>query len=149
MPGTLVAPSHGTHRALNAVLWIAQVVLAIVFVVSGFMKLGMPIESLSGTMPWVRDVSPLLVRFIGLCEFAGGIGIVVPALTKIRPYLSVAAATCLTLLMATAAIFHFARGELRFLPPPIILGAIAAFVAWGRRGENSPFEPPRAGTPGG
>jgi uncharacterized membrane protein YphA (DoxX/SURF4 family) len=135
------APTHGTHRALSAALWVAQVFLAVAFVGAGVMKLGTPIASLEQTMPWVADVSPGLVRFIGLCELAGAVGVVLPPLLRIRPYLGVAAATALLLLMGTAVMFHISRGELNALPPPVILGAIAAFVAWGRRADHAPIEP--------
>lgn len=136
------APTHhGTHRALSAALWVSQVLLAAAFAGAGIMKLGTPISSLAESMAWVTDVPAGLVRFIGLCELAGAVGVLLPPLLRIRPYLGVAAATGLLLLMGTAVMFHISRGELAALPPPVILGAIAAFVAWGRRADHAPIEP--------
>lgn len=141
MATTFAAPSHGSHRALSAALWVSQVFLAVAFAGAGIMKLGTPIATLEQSLPWVADVSPGLVRFIGLCEVAGALGVLLPPLLRIRPYLGVAAATGLVLLMGTAAMFHISRGELGSLPPPVILGALAAFVAWGRRPDHAPIEP--------
>jgi putative oxidoreductase len=140
MPTTLAAPSHGAHRALSPALWVAQVFLAIAFAGAGIMKLGTPIDELARSFRWVADVSPDLVRFIGLCELAGAVGVILPSLTRIRPYLAVVSAICLDLLMVMAATFHVSRGELSALVPPIILGAIAAFVAWGRSPERAPID---------
>jgi uncharacterized membrane protein YphA (DoxX/SURF4 family) len=135
------APTHGTHRALSAALWISQVFLAVAFAGAGIMKLGTPIATLAQSFAWVTGVPPGLVRFIGVCELAGAVGVLLPPLLRIRPYLGVAAATGLVLLMGTAVMFHISRGELNSLPPPVILGVIAAFVAWGRRAEHAPIEP--------
>jgi uncharacterized membrane protein YphA (DoxX/SURF4 family) len=141
MATTLAAPSHGTHRALSASVWVAQVFLAVAFAGAGIMKLGTPIAELAQSYRWVADVSPGLVRFIGLCELAGAVGVLLPSLTRIRPFLAVGAAICLDLLMLMAASFHLVRGEFGALAPPIILGAIAAFVAWGRSPERAPIAP--------
>lgn len=124
---SVAKPSKGLH----IVLWILQVILAGVFAMSGFMKLTTPIETMSAQMAWVQDM-PLLVRFIGLAEVAGAIGLIVPALTRIKPQLVVWAAYGLALIMILAAIFHSTRGEYSALPVNLGLLAVALFIAWGR-----------------
>ena len=120
-------PSKGLH----IVLWILQILLAGMFAMSGFMKLVTPIETMSAQMAWAGDM-PLLVRFIGLSEVAGAIGLIVPALTRIKPQLVVWAAYGLALIMILAAIYHATRGEYAALPVNLGLLAVALFIAWGR-----------------
>ena len=119
-------------RALDAALWIAQVLLALGFGMAGFMKLTQPIASLSAQMPWTTSVPAALVRFIGVSELAGALGLILPAVTRIRPALTPMAAAGLVLIMGMAAAFHLSRGELTALPINAILGGLALFVAWGR-----------------
>jgi uncharacterized membrane protein YphA (DoxX/SURF4 family) len=113
-------------------LWIVQILLALAFVAAGFMKLTAPVEQLAQTMIWVSDVPVWLVRFIGLAELAGGLGLILPALTRIQPQLTPLAAAGLALDMFLAAIFHLTRGEFGFIVPNLVLLALAAFVAYGR-----------------
>jgi uncharacterized membrane protein YphA (DoxX/SURF4 family) len=113
-------------------LWIVQILLALAFLAAGFMKLTMPVEQLAQNMVWVSDVPAWLVRFIGLAELAGGLGLILPALTRIQPQLTSLAAAGLALDMFLAAIFHLTRGEFGFIVPNLILLALAAFVAYGR-----------------
>lgn len=113
-------------------LWIVQILLALAFLAAGFMKLTMPIEQLAQNMVWVSDVPAWLVRFIGLAEVAGGLGLVLPALTRIQPHLTPLAGAGLALVMILASGFHLTRGEFGFIIPNIVLLALAAFVAYGR-----------------
>lgn len=122
------APSRGLHIAL----WVVQVVLAVLFGMAGFMKATQPLAALATQIPWVPDVPAALVRFIGVTEFAAALGLVLPAATRIRPRLTPLAAAGLVLVMTLAAIFHVTRGELGAIVPNLVLGAFAAFVAWGR-----------------
>lgn len=113
-------------------LWIVQVLLALAFLAAGFMKLTMPIDQLAQSMVWPGDIPAWLVRFIGLAELAGGLGVVLPALTRIQPQLTPLAGAGLALVMFLAAGFHLTRGEFGFIVPNIVLLALAAFVAYGR-----------------
>jgi hypothetical protein len=99
---------------------------------AGVMKTTMPIDELAKTVNWAADVPLLLVRFIGLSELAGALGLVLPALTRIMPVLTPLAAAGLTLVMILAAGFHLTRGEAAAIGFTLVLGAAAAFVAWGR-----------------
>ncbi len=117
---------------MNIALWIAQILLLAGFGMFGFNKISQPIDSLAGMMPWVTVVPALLVRFIGVAEIAGALGMVLPGLTKIQPKLTAWAAIGLVTIMILAAVFHITRGEFGNLGFNAILGLLAAFVAWGR-----------------
>jgi uncharacterized membrane protein YphA (DoxX/SURF4 family) len=119
-------------KALHITLWIAQVILAAMFLMSGFMKLSQPIDQLSKMLPWVAQVSEGLVRFIGVAEILGAFGLILPSLLRIQPRLTPIAALGLALVMLFAAVFHISRGETPAIGMNFVLIAIAAFVAWGR-----------------
>jgi hypothetical protein len=73
-----------------------------------------------------------LFIFIGVCEFLGGIGLIVPAMTRVKPKLTPFAAFGLTLVMILAAVFHVVRGEYNYLPINLVLGGVTAVIAYGR-----------------
>jgi uncharacterized membrane protein YphA (DoxX/SURF4 family) len=102
------------------------------FLAAGFMKLATPVDQLAQNMAWVTDVPVWLVKFIGLAELAGGLGLILPALTRIQPQLTPLAGASLALDMFLAAGFHLTRGEFGFIVPNLVLLALAAFVAYGR-----------------
>jgi len=119
-------------KSLHIALWVGQVILAALFLMSGFMKISQPIETLSQSLPWTAQVSELLVRFIGIAEVLGALGLILPSVLRIRPNLTPIAAIGLAIVMVFAAAFHLMRGETPAIGMNIILIAIAAFVAWGR-----------------
>ncbi|KAA2235894.1 DoxX family protein [Salinarimonas soli] len=126
------APPVSTGKPLRIALWVAQGLVAAMFVMSGFMKLATPITELAAMMPWAGQVSPAFVRFIGVVDLAGGIGILLPALTRIQPRLTVLAALGCAVLQVLAFAFHAYRGEFEVLPVNVVLLALSAFVFWGR-----------------
>jgi uncharacterized membrane protein YphA (DoxX/SURF4 family) len=126
-----VTSASAPGRGLNIALWIAQVLLAIVFGLAGAMKVFTPIDVLSRNMSWVKDAQ-VLIRFIGVSELAGMLGILLPSITRIRPKLTSLAAVGLFIVMLLATGFHVSKGELSALPVTLGLGALSAFVAWGR-----------------
>lgn len=107
---------------------------------AGVGKSTAPIAELALDLPWVRDLPVLVVRFIGVAEFAGGLGMVLPAVTGIRPVLTALAGLGLALVMVLAAGFHAMRGELPVIAVNALLGALALFVAWGRF-KKAPIPP--------
>ncbi len=120
------------NKRLNIILWIAQILLAFMFGMAGFMKATQPIENLIASgMNWAGDV-PALTRFIGTCQLLGVVGLILPSLLRIKPVLTVWAATGLATCMLFAIIFHITRGEAALIGSPLFLGIIAAFIAWGR-----------------
>ena len=128
--------SHATSaeggESLRVALWIAQLVLFTVFAVTGFVKVTMPIDRLAPIMTWVTEVPPALVRFIGIAELSGALGVILPSLTRVLPRLTSLAALGLGVVMAFATVVHLASGETARASVPLVLGALAAFVAWGR-----------------
>ena len=128
LSGTKTRPS----RALHISLWIVQILLAVMFSMAGFMKSTMPIPELAQKLVWVGSTPVILVRFIGLCELAAAIGLIVPSALRILPELTPLAATGLLAIMILAVPFHIQRGEANLVAVPIVLGSLAAFVAWGR-----------------
>jgi putative oxidoreductase len=125
------AASAVRSRGLGVALWIAQILLALVFGFSGSMKLITPIDELAKNAAWIKD-SAFLIRFIGTSEVAGALGMLLPSLSRIKPGLTSLAALGLFAIMILATGFHLLRGEARFTPVTVALGALAVFVAWGR-----------------
>ncbi len=119
-------------RALTIGLWVAQVLLAAMFLMTGSMKLFQPIGELAKALPWVLSVPVGLVRFIGISELLGGLGLLLPSLLRIRPSLTPLAALGLTVVMVLASAFHLSRGEAPVIGMNLVLAAIAVFIAWGR-----------------
>jgi putative oxidoreductase len=120
------------RRGLHVLLWVLQVLLALFFLLAGYSHAIVPLEALAKTAAWVTGVRPALVRFIGLAELAGAIGLVLPAATRIAPSLTPLAAAGLAIIMVLAVPFHIMRGEANVIGFNLAVGAVAAFVAWGR-----------------
>lgn len=127
-------------KVLDVVLWVAQIALALMFLAAGFAKIARPLNELAATMSFVAHVPPALVRFIGISEFLGGIGLILPALLRIKPRLTPWAATGLAAIMVLAFIFHLYLKEFQAIGANVIIGAIAAFIMWGRF-KMIPIEP--------
>jgi putative oxidoreductase len=117
---------------VNVALWIVQGLLAAAYLVAGVMKATRPIDSLGKSMRWVRDVPPGFVRFIGVAEVLGAVGLVLPLLTGIAPWLTVAAAIGLIIVQIGAAILHASRREFANVPINVVFLILALFVAYGR-----------------
>lgn len=132
MTTTTIAAPAGDKKVLRGALWAVQVLLGLAFGMAGVMKTTAPIAELAANMGWPGTMPELLVRFIGLSELLGGIGLVLPSLTRIQPKLTPIAAAGLVVVMVLAALLHVARGEFAALPINAVLGGLAAFVAWGR-----------------
>jgi hypothetical protein len=107
------------------------VLLAAAFAMAGVMKTTMPIADLVEKLG-SGALSPGLVRFIGVSELAAALGLILPAVTRIKPVLTPLAGVGLVIVMLLASGFHLVRGELQSLPITLTLGALAGFVAWGR-----------------
>lgn len=120
------------NKAINIGLWIAQGLLALMFIMAGAMKLSQPIEALAESLPWVTSVPAALVKFIGISELLGGLGLLLPALLRKKPILTVWAARGLAAVMLLATIFHISRGEYSAIGMTLIIMVIALFIAWGR-----------------
>ena len=116
---------------MNIILWILQALLGLAFIAAGYNH-GFNIEKARTQMQWMTAVPENLLRFIGVSEILGGLGLVLPAVTGILPQLTAWAATGLSLIMILAALFHLRRGEYPAIVINLVLLALAAFVAYGR-----------------
>ncbi|HWV20173.1 MAG TPA: DoxX family protein [Devosia sp.] len=125
----------------NIGLWVAQVILAAVYVMAGFMKLTQPIDALVASgMSYAGDYPELLTRFIGTMEVLGALGIILPAATRIAPRLTPLAALGFSIIQILAIGLHSSRGEFQVLPVNLVLLALSLFVLWGRL-RKAPIAP--------
>ena len=122
-------------RGLHIGLWVAQGVLALVFAMAGLSKLTQPVAALAKSIPYVMTMPEALVRFIGVSELAGALGLILPSVTRIKPVLTAWAAVGLIAVMVLAVVFNVWHGEAQALPVNVVLGGLAAFVAKGRFGK--------------
>ncbi|MGN6569647.1 MAG: DoxX family protein [Flavipsychrobacter sp.] len=121
---------------MNTALWIAQIILAITFLVVGFAKSTFSRQRLIDTrQTGVVDLPIHIVRFIGLSEISGAIGLIFPWRLHIFPILTPVAAAGLGLIMVLAAISHRQLHEPKNVRNNIILLCICLFVAIGRLSE--------------
>ena len=117
-------------KGANITAWTLQVVLSLMFIMTGAMKSFLPVEQLSASLPWVAEVPGGLVRFIGLAELLGGFGLILPSLFKIKTRLTPLAALGIVSVMVAASIFHVVRGEMGVIGMNIVLAGLAGTVAW-------------------
>ena len=119
-------------KRLDIAVWAAQIILAIVFAMTGAMKTFLAPAELFRMLPDLVG-SPLpLVRFLGIAELAAAAGLILPALTRIAPFLTPLAASGVVVVMLGAFAFHIHSGHFAKLPLVIVLGTLAGFVAWAR-----------------
>ena len=119
-----------TTRQLSVSLWTLQALLALLFVMTGAMKVLMPTDMLEA-----QSRLPVIVaRFVGLCELAGALGLILPGLLRIRPILTPLAAAGLVVLMICATILT----PILISPDPVVMllpaavGVVAAFIGYAR-----------------
>ncbi len=118
---------------LNFWLWAAQVVLALLYAFAGVQKVAQSPQALEPRMgAWVTEYSPGMVKFIGIAEILGAIGLILPIWTGILPWLTPLAAIGLSIIQVLAIVTHLRAGEARVLPVNVILLALSLFVVWGR-----------------
>jgi len=113
---------------MNIALWIIQALLAVLFLFSGSMKLITPIEEMTKqiAMPgW-------FLRFIGVAEVLGAIGLILPWLLRIRQALTPLAAAGLTLIMTGATVVTVIMGDIPTALVPLATGTLCVVVAYGR-----------------
>ncbi len=136
---TTTLPANPPSRALGAGLWTAQIVIAFFMLFGAYMKLAAPAEEVAKMMIWATQY-PSLKTFTGVVDLLGGLGILLPALTRIQPNLTLLAAKGIVLLQVLAFGFHGMRGEWPATPFNLLLLALAVFVLWGRS-KAAPIAP--------
>ena len=113
---------------MNIALWITQALLAALFLFAGVMKLIMPIEEMTKEIAMPGG----FLRFIGVVEVLGAIGLILPWLLRIRPNLTPLAAAGLVIIMIGATAVTLMSGAIATALIPFVVGLLAAFVAYGR-----------------
>jgi hypothetical protein len=121
---------------MKTALWTLQVLFGLFFSITGFGKMlcydAAQWNEALHQVSWFAAVPQDLFVFIGVAELLGGVGLILPAITGVKPKLTPIAAIGLTLVMILAALFHIARGEYGFLPVNVLLAGVSAFIAYGR-----------------
>jgi len=120
--------SAKSGKGINVVLWVIQTLLALLFLFSGGVKLSMPIEPMAKQ----AGLPGTFLRFIGVMEVLGGIGLILPGILRIRTFLTPLAAAGLVIIMIGATVIMYrVNGAVQALTPAVV-GVLAAFVAYGR-----------------
>jgi uncharacterized membrane protein YphA (DoxX/SURF4 family) len=109
-------------------LWIVQGLLALLFLFAGAMKFIMSVEEMTQQI----QLPGLFLRFIGVCEILGGLGLILPSLLRIRPGLTPLAAACLIVIMIGATVISLMIGGVVMGVAPFLVLLLLAFVAYGR-----------------
>ena len=126
---------------MNIVLWILQVLLAGAFVAHGWLFLSPPAEiavQMNASLPrWFQ-------LFLGVAEVLAGVGLTLPGVTRIMPWLVAWAAGGIMIVMVSATVYHLARGEMSSAAITFVLLAMATFVAYIRH-RVLPITPRPAG----
>ena len=120
-------PTQPPRKPIHYVLWTIQILLALLFLWGGGFKLVAPMEKMAGPMAFPE----WFLRFIGLAEFLGALGLILPSALRIRPSLTPLAAAGLVIIMIGATAITFPMG-FTFALIPLVTGLLAAFVAYGR-----------------
>jgi uncharacterized membrane protein YphA (DoxX/SURF4 family) len=115
---------------MNIVLWILQVLLAVAFLAHGWMFL-FPSPEIAVLMN--ASMGRWFQLFLGVAELAAGVGITLPGITRIKPWLVVWAAGGIVIVMVSATVWHFVRGEISSGFVTLLLLAMATFVAYMRQ----------------
>ena len=117
---------------MNTILWIAQGLLAAMYLMAGIMKTFQTARA-KEQMSWAKERSDEFVRFVGISELLGALGLILPLVTGIMPWLTVLAAIGLTLVQLLAIFTeHLPKKEYKVIPVNIILVALAIFIVIGR-----------------
>ncbi len=122
---------------MNTVFWVLQALLAVAMLLHSYLYVAWP-ASMTAQMrkrqPEAATLSlnPGLRRFIGVAEGAAAIGLILPALTGILPWLTPLAAVGLIVVMGSAIVFHLRAGEAPGVVGPLVILLLALVVAYGR-----------------
>ena len=110
-------------------LWIIQMLLGLLFLLSGAMKFVMSVAEMTKDMP---SMPGWFLHFIGVMEILGGLGLILPSVLRIRPGLTPLAAAGLVIIMIGATVITFTTMGVGAAALPLIVGVLCAFVAYGR-----------------
>jgi uncharacterized membrane protein YphA (DoxX/SURF4 family) len=115
---------------MNITLWVLQVLLAAAFLAHGWLLLAPPpevVEQMNASLPRWFQV------FLGVAEVLAAVGLILPGLTRVLPWLVTWAAAGIMIVTASATVFHLVRGENSSAAITLVLFVMAAFVAYARQ----------------
>jgi hypothetical protein len=124
---TDLAATPKTSKRRNALLWTVQGVLAALFVFAGGSKLAMPIADLEQS-----GLPGAFLRFIGVAELLGGLGLILPGVLRIRVGLTPLAAAGLVVIMIGATVLTLASPQPATAVIPFVVGLLAVLIVRGR-----------------
>jgi putative oxidoreductase len=114
---------------MNILIWVLQALLALAFLAHGWLFLSPPasfVDQMNATLPiWFR-------LFLGVAEVLAGVGLILPGVTRILPWLVTWAAVGIMVVTISATVFHLVRGEVSSAAVTLVLFGIATFVAYMR-----------------
>jgi hypothetical protein len=119
---------------MTYVLWTVQGLLALVFLFADGIKLVLPLEVMTQLM--LVPLPGWFLRFLGVAEVLGALGLIIPGLLGIRPGLTPLAAAGLVIIMIGATVVTLAGGDVATALIPLVVGLLSAFVAYGRRPQT-------------
>jgi hypothetical protein len=120
------------HKNLNVLLWGLQSALALTFLITGVIKLMLPMALVTHYLPWSAQISEPMIRALGTCELVAVWGLMVPGLTHTATRIVSGTAWALSVMMLCAIFFHLARNEASLIALPVALASVSAIVALGR-----------------
>jgi len=127
-PDYLSNSNRSTSKRINIAIWTVQVLLAALFLFAGGFKLVAPIADMTKQIP----LPGLFLRFLGVVEISGALGLILPSLLRIRPYLTPLAAGGLVIVMSGATAISMSGGKIAPAVMPFVVGLLAGLVLYAR-----------------
>ena len=115
---------------MNTLLWVIQALLAALFLFAGATKFITPVEEMISQMP--IELPGWFLRFIGVAEVLGAVGLILPWLSGMQPRLTPLAAAGLVIIMIGATVLTLMGSEVAMALIPLVVGILCAFVFYGR-----------------
>jgi hypothetical protein len=121
-------PKHS--KVILIAVWIAKIILAISFIWGASLKLFLSVEKLSAMWPWTAEVPVAVVKFTGIIDLLGGIGIIAPVILSLNPKITQITAFAIIALMICGSVFHICRGEASQIGINVFFAFLASFIVW-------------------
>jgi uncharacterized membrane protein len=121
-------PKHS--KVILIAVWIAKIILAISFIWGASLKLFLSVEKLSAMWPWTTEVPVAVVKFTGIIDLLGGIGIIAPVILSLNPKITQITAFAIIVLMICGSVFHICRGEASQIGINVFFAFLASFIVW-------------------
>jgi uncharacterized membrane protein YphA (DoxX/SURF4 family) len=118
---------------MNIVLWILQILLGLLFIFSGAVKFTFTAEQMHAAAPDAIQFPMAFIWFIGVCEILGGLGLILPGVTKIKRFLTPLAAVGLLIIMIGAVVTTIMGPGVKPAILAFVVGIFCAVIAYGRR----------------